>query len=102
MSRVTEAEVAVAVEKVLIASATGRATFRELIEKVPQYLTLSAEDLMPSSTRPGEALWEQQVRNITSHKNSPGNAIYEGRLVVIPGGRAGSANSDSSLSGFPA
>jgi hypothetical protein len=45
-------------------------------------------DLAPSLTRTGEAIWEQQVRNITSHKKSPGNAIYEGRLVAVPGGLA--------------
>jgi hypothetical protein len=88
MSRVAEAEVAVAAEEVLTASASGRATIKELIEEIPNYLTLSAEDLAPSPTRPGEALWEQQVRNITSHKASPGNAIYEGKLVAIPGGLA--------------
>lgn len=88
MSRVTEAEVADAVEEVLIASANGRATIRELIEEIPNYLKLSPEDLAPSPTRAGEALWEQQVRNITSHKSAPGNAIYEGRLVSIRGGLA--------------
>ncbi|MDH2345294.1 hypothetical protein [Bradyrhizobium sp. SSUT77] len=88
MSRVTEAEVAEAAIKVLTDRSSGRATIKELVEEIPNYLTLSAEDLAPSPTRPGEALWEQQVRNITSHKASPGNAIYEGKLVAIPGGLA--------------
>lgn len=88
MSRVTEDEVARAVEMILNASATGRATIKELVEKIPNHLTLSDEDLKQSETRPNEAVWEQQVRNITSHKASPGNAIYEGRLVAIPGGLA--------------
>lgn len=88
MSRVTEAEVAEAAIKVLTDRATGRATIKELIEEIPNSLTLSTEDLAPSPTRPGEALWEQQVRNITSHKASPGNAIYEGKLVAISGGLA--------------
>jgi len=44
--------------------------------------------LAPSPTRQNEAVWEQQVRNITSHKKTPGNAIYEGKLVAIPGGLA--------------
>ncbi|WP_152621133.1 hypothetical protein [Bradyrhizobium japonicum] len=88
MSRVTEAEVAEAAVKVLTDRASGRATIKELVEEIPNYLTLSAEDLAPSQTRQGEALWEQQVRNITSHKASPGNAIYEGKLVAIPGGLA--------------
>lgn len=88
MSRVTEAEVTEAAIKVLTDRATGRATIKELIEEIPSYLSLSAEDLVPSPTRPGESLWEQQVRNITSHKASPGNAIYEGKLIAIPGGLA--------------
>lgn len=88
MSRVTEEEVAAAAEEALIASAHGRLTIKELIQEIPAYLKLSAEDLAPSPTRPGEALWEQQVRNITSHKASPGNAIHDGRLVAIPGGLA--------------
>ena len=68
--------------------ATIKELIKELIEEIPYYLTLSAEDLAPSPTRPGEAMWEQHVRNITSHKASPGNAIYEGKLVAIPGGLA--------------
>lgn len=88
MSRVTEAEVAEAAIKVLTDRPSGRATIKELVEEIPNYLTLSAEDLAPSPTRPGEALWQQQVRNITSHKASPGNAISEGQLVAIPGGLA--------------
>jgi hypothetical protein len=87
MSRVTEDEVARAAEAVL-KSGSGRATIQELVAEIPNHLKLSAEDLAQSDTRPNEALWEQQVRNITSHKASPGNAIYEGRLVAIPGGLA--------------
>jgi hypothetical protein len=88
MSRVTEAEVAEAVEAILQDRSSGRATIKELVEEIPNCITLSAEDLAQSQTRPNEALWEQQVRNITSHKASPGNAIFEGRLVAIPGGLA--------------
>ncbi|TWI71306.1 hypothetical protein IQ16_02925 [Bradyrhizobium huanghuaihaiense] len=88
MSRVTEDEVAKAVETILQASAAGRATIQELVAELPNHLTLSEEDLKQSETRTNEAVWEQQVRNITSHKASPGNAIYEGRLVAIPGGLA--------------
>jgi hypothetical protein len=88
MSRVTEEEVAKAAEAVLKDRTSGRATIKELVAEIPNHLKLSAEDLKPSTTRRGEALWEQQVRNVTSHKSSPGNAIYEGRLVAIPGGLA--------------
>jgi hypothetical protein len=88
MSRVTEAEVAEAVQDILEDRSSGRATIKELVAEIPNYIALSAEDLAQSQTRPNEALWEQQVRNITSHKSSPGNAIFEGKLVAIPGGFA--------------
>jgi hypothetical protein len=88
MSRVTEAEVAEAVEAILLDRSSGRATIKELVAEIPSRISLSADDLAQSQTRPNEALWEQQVRNITSHKASPGNAIYEGKLVAIPGGFA--------------
>lgn len=88
MSRITEAEVAEAVEIILQDRSSGRATIKELVAEIPNRLSLSAEDLAQSQTRQNEALWEQQVRNITSHKASPGNAIYEGKLVAIPGGLA--------------
>ena len=88
MSRVTEAEVAEAVENILHDGATGHASIQELIRELPNRITLSADDLKRSPTRRTEAIWEQQVRNIASHKDSPGNAIFEGRLVAIPGGLA--------------
>ena len=85
MSRITEAEIAEIVVTIL-EEGTGEATIAELIAEIPNRVKLSAEDLAPSPTRPGEAMWEQQVRNITSHKDSPGNAIHDGKLVAIPGG----------------
>jgi hypothetical protein len=88
MSRVTEDEVAKAAEAVLNNRTSRRATIKELVAEIPNHITLSAEDLKQSETRPNEALWEQQVRNITSHKESPGNAIFEGRLIAVPGGLA--------------
>lgn len=86
MSRITEAEIAKIVEEILSERASGEATIKELVDEIPNRVTLSAEDLAPSPTRNNEALWEQQVRNITSHKASPGNAIYEAKLVAVSGG----------------
>src|SRR5690242_7203703 len=88
MSRVTEAEIAKAIEDYLNEKTSGQATIQELVKVIPSRITLSADDLAPSTTRPNEALWEQQVRNVTSHKASPGNAFHEGKLVAIPGGFA--------------
>lgn len=88
MSRITEDEIAEIVEGYLKGKTSGQASIKELVREIPNRVKLSSEDLTQSTTRPNEALWEQQVRNITSHKGSPGNAIYEGRLVAIPGGLA--------------
>jgi hypothetical protein len=88
MSRVTEAEIANAIEGYLKEKTNRQASIQELVKAIPPRINLSADDLAQSTTRPNESLWEQQVRNITSHKDSPGNAIFEGKLVAIPGGLA--------------
>lgn len=88
MPRKTEAEIAAVVIAVLRDRPNGRATVADLIDEIPNRIKLDPEDLAQSPTRPNEKVWEQQVRNITSHKDSPGNAIYEGKLVAIPGGFA--------------
>ncbi len=88
MSRITEAEIAEIVEAYLKEKTSGQASVKELIRAIPTRVTLSEEDLAQSGTRTNEAVWEQLVRNITSHKGSPGNAIFEGKLVAIPGGLA--------------
>lgn len=86
MSRITEAEIADLVEAILADRPNEEATIAELVDEIPNRVALSAEDLAPSPTRNGEAIWEQQVRNITSHKASPGNAIHDGKLVAIASG----------------
>jgi hypothetical protein len=78
MSRITEAEIAEIVKTILADRPNGEATIAELVDEIPNRVTLFAEGLAPSATRRGEAVWERQVRNITSHKNS--------RLISIPGG----------------
>jgi hypothetical protein len=94
LSRITEAEIAEIVVAIL-EDGSGRATIAELVAEIPKRIRLSAEDMAPSGTRPGEAIWEQQVRNITSHKGSPGNAIHDGKLVPVSGGLAFPAKVES-------
>jgi len=84
MARVSEADVAKAVEKYLSGQPGRTATIYQIKKALPSYLNLSAADREQSDTRPNEELWEQQVRNIVSHRNSRGNFIYEGRLVHSP------------------
>jgi uncharacterized protein YdbL (DUF1318 family) len=88
MARITEGEIADIIEGYLKEKTSGRANIQELVREIPKRVKLSSEDLAQSTTRPKEAIWEQQVRNITSHKASPGNAIYEARLVSSSGGFA--------------
>ena len=88
MARITEAEIADIVVEILEDTLGGSASIAELIAEIPKRVTLSAEDLAPSLTRPGEALWEQQVRNITSHQHSPGNAIHDGKPIAIAAWRS--------------
>jgi len=84
--RSTEHDVADAVLQVLATCPNGEAAIATIVKAVPKYLKLTAEDQAQSKTRKNEAIWEQQVRNITSHKASPGNFIHEGFLVAIKGG----------------
>lgn len=84
--RVTEHEVATAVLSYLSDYHGGEATIQEIVEALPRYLDLSDADRQPSQTRHNEELWEQQVRNIVSHRNTPGNAINDGFLDHFPRG----------------
>lgn len=83
--RVTEHEVAEGVMRYL-ADNNSEATIAELVANLPNYLALSDADRQSSETRSGEQLWEQQVRNIISHRDTPGNAIHDGLLEYLPKG----------------
>jgi hypothetical protein len=83
--RTTEAEIAVAVLRILEESPDGEATIEQIKKQIPDYITLTEGDLQPSQTRSGEALWEQIVRNIVSHAGTAGNIITEGYADHRPG-----------------
>lgn len=82
--RTTEAEVGKAVLNVLAETHNGRASIRKLKSELPKHLKLSDDDRVASLTRPGEELWEQQVRNLVSHRNTSGNVINEGYVAYEP------------------
>jgi hypothetical protein len=84
-NRVTEHEMAHAACIVLATRPGREGSIKVLVREIPNHLTLSAADLARSRTRPREAMWEQQIRNIQSHHASPGNFIYEGFLERIKG-----------------
>lgn len=84
--RTTEAELAEIVVEILQQTPGGQASYAELVDEIPNRINLTAADLVQSTTRPNEAVWEQRLRNITSHKSAEGNYIHDGLLKDIPGG----------------
>jgi hypothetical protein len=82
--RVTEHQVSEAVLRILAANQNGRFTIARLKELLPEFLPLSAADRAPSLTRETEEVWEQQVRNIVSHRHLPGNIVFEGYATYEP------------------
>lgn len=84
--RTTELEISEVVLDVLYDNGVGRATFRNLIREIPRRIALTNADLGVSETRPNECVWEQRVRNISSHRRAEGNYVSEGFLIKINGG----------------
>lgn len=83
-NRVTENQIALAVCQIAAEQPDYIATFSRLKRDIPKLLRFSALDRARSITRPNEEMWEQLIRNIKSHSESPGNYIYEGFLEHIP------------------
>ena len=83
-NRVTENEVAYAIVQIAKTAPSSTVSFSRCKKEVPDYLKLSAADQAVSQTRPNEQMWEQQIRNIKSHSDTPGNYICEGYLKHIP------------------
>jgi len=80
--------------RVMAAQPGGTATIPRIKKELPTYLALSEEDRAPSQTRHGEEMWEQQVRNLVSHRATEGNIVAEGyatyqprRLTITDAGR---------------
>ena len=77
-ARTGEFEISKAVLRILAEMPNGEASIQQLVSKVPSFVNLTPGDLEASDTRPNEAIWEQIVRNIVSHKKTEGNIIAEG------------------------
>ena len=87
---ITEEEVAMLTVEIAAEQPDGIASFARLRREVPGRYNLSAADLQRSVTRPNEAMWEQKIRNIKTHFETPGNFIYEGYLEHVPKSVTGS------------
>lgn len=70
--------------KIAATQANGVCSFKRAYAEIPNYVNLSANNLAPSQTRPGEPMWHQIVRNIKSHDANSGNFIADGYLVHVP------------------
>lgn len=84
LSRATEDDIALAIMKIAAASSSGVATFKKAYSEIPKLVKLTAADNALSDKRPGERMWQQLVRNIKSHHESPNNFINIGLLQHIP------------------
>ena len=87
MAKTSEPVLGLAVMQVLATQPNGETTVRTLIRHVPDYVNLTDEDHEPSEKRPGEEMWEQRVRNLKSHDDTPGNVIAEGFVERVGRGR---------------
>jgi hypothetical protein len=84
--RITEAEIGLAVLQILAEAPDGTADVESIKADIPDYVTLSPQDKAASPTRPGEELWEQQVRNLASHKEALSNIFAEGFAQIVSKG----------------
>jgi hypothetical protein len=88
-NRTSENAMRIAALQVAASKPRGRATTTEIKNEVNQYLSLTAEDLVPSKTRRNEVMYQQIVGNIVSHRESKnsifakGWAIYTGDGIQI-------------------
>ncbi len=79
-----ERDIAFGVMRIAALQPSGICTFRRAYQDIPNYVKLSAVNLAKSTTRPGEVMWQQIVRNIKSHDKTSGNFIAGGYLVHVP------------------
>lgn len=79
-TRIDEAEMAKVVKTILTRRKGYRATFAELREIVPLRVRLSEGDTAKSPSRPGEELWMQIIRNLSSHEHDGFVSIKGGGL----------------------
>jgi hypothetical protein len=78
-----ERDIALGVMQIAASQSNGLCTFKRAYREIPSHVNLSAQNLSPSVTRPGEPMWHQIVRNIKSHDQASGNFIADGLLVHV-------------------
>lgn len=84
IARSTERDIALAVLRYLYTLPSGEASIADVKQHVPSFMILTHADREQSPTRDNEQVWEQQVRNIISHRQTSGNPIHDGLLAYTP------------------
>ncbi len=83
--RSTEQEIGQAVLRYLYDRPGGQAEIVEIKAHIRKNFPLTEADREQSDTRPNEEMWEQQVRNLVSHRNTEDNVINDGLIAYSPG-----------------
>jgi hypothetical protein len=84
--RTSENEMRIAALRVAASKPSGKATTTELKYEVDRYVALTAEDRVASKTRPSEAMYQQIVGNIVSHRESKNNIFAKGWAIYTGDG----------------
>jgi hypothetical protein len=84
--RTSESEMRIAALQVAASKPNGKATMTELKNEVDQYVALTIEDRIPSKTRPNEAMYQQIIGNIVSHRGSQTNLFAKGWAIYTGDG----------------
>jgi hypothetical protein len=83
--RSTEHEIGQAALRYLHKCPGGRADIAAIKDHIRKNYPLTDADCEQSETRPNEEMWEQQVRNLVSHRGTEGNIINDGLIAYSPG-----------------
>lgn len=84
MPKDAEERISRGVLRIAAAHPKGLASYNRCRIELPNIVKLTAADLAPSTTRPGEPMWHQIVRNIKSHDKEENNYIALGYLEHVP------------------
>jgi hypothetical protein len=84
--RLREAEARILALKIAAQCPNRTATTEYIKQQIPEYIQLSSHDLVPSPTRKGEALWQQIVGNVISHRDTSAGPFKMGYAVRTENG----------------
>jgi hypothetical protein len=84
--RLNEAEARILALKIASQQPNRTASTKFIKKEVPKYIELSGSDLKPSTSRRGEAMWQQIVGNVISHQGATSGLFAKGYAKRTPNG----------------